>query len=43
MKCLLKVMCFVGGVILIAKLAQVAIDMLYDTYGKRYITTEDVE
>lgn len=41
MKCLLKIICFVGGVLMLLKLAQVLVDVLYDNYGKKYITTEE--
>lgn len=41
MKCLIRGICFIGGVVLVAKLTQVIIDVLFDNYGKRYITTEE--
>ena len=43
MKVVMKILCFIGGALVLAKLAQVVIDMLYNNYGKRYITTDEVE
>ena len=43
MKSLFKVMAFMGGVVLVTKLAQVAVDVLYDKYGKKYITSDSVD
>lgn len=43
MKCLLKILCFIGGIILIAKLVQIAIDVLYDNCGKKYISSEEIQ
>lgn len=43
MKCFLKILGFIGGVLLIAKLAQVAVDIMYDKYGKKYISANEVE
>lgn len=41
MKCFVKIIGFVGGVLLLLKLAQVLVDVLYDNYGKKYITTDE--
>ena len=43
MKCFLKILGAVAGILLAAKLLQILIDHLYENYGKRYITTESVE
>lgn len=43
MKVVMKILCFIGGALILAKLAQVAIDVLYNNYGKKYITTEEVQ
>lgn len=43
MKCFLKILGLIVGVLAAAKLAQILIDYLYENYGKRYITTENVE
>jgi len=43
MKCLAKVICFIGGMLVIFKIAQIVVDVLYNSYGKKYITTNDVE
>lgn len=41
MKCFLKIICFIGGVLALLKGTQVLIDVLYDSYGKKYITTTE--
>ncbi len=43
MKCFIKIIGFIGGILLIAKLAQVAVDILYDQFGKKYISSNEVE
>ncbi len=43
MKHLIKIICFIGGIALILKITQIVVDVLYNNYGKRYITTEEVE
>lgn len=43
MKTFLKIIGFICGILIVAKLAQVAIDILYDYYGKKYISANDVE
>lgn len=43
MKGLAKTICFIGGVLVIFKLAQIVVDVLYNCYGKKYISTNDVE
>lgn len=39
MRFLLKLICLIGGAIAFLKVSEVVIDFLYETYGKRYITT----
>lgn len=43
MKCFLKILGLVVAALLAAKLLQILIDYLYENYGKRYITTENVD
>lgn len=43
MKCFMKILAFLGGVVLLLKLVQMLIDYLYTTCDKRYISTENVE
>ncbi len=43
MKCVVKILCALGGVLLLVKLAQVLVDVLYDNYGKKYIVTEETD
>ncbi len=43
MKGFLKLICLIGGLFALMKLAQVTINILYDNYGKNYITTEHSE
>lgn len=43
MKLVMKILACIGGVILLAKLAQVLIDVLYESFGKRYISSEQTD
>ncbi|WMJ23273.1 hypothetical protein RBG61_01035 [Paludicola sp. MB14-C6] len=43
MKCLMKIICFIGGILVLAKLAQIVVDVLYNHYGKKYIIAEEIE
>lgn len=43
MKCVLKILCWVGGALVLLKLAQILVDVLYENCGKRYITTEETD
>lgn len=43
MKCVMKVLLFLGGILLLLTLAQKAIDYLYNGCEKRYISTENLE
>lgn len=41
MKFLFKIIGIIGGAIALLKVAEVVIDFLYETYGKKYFTTID--
>ncbi|MEG2428907.1 MAG: hypothetical protein RSA79_06840 [Oscillospiraceae bacterium] len=41
MKTALKVIGIITGAIIVAKIVQILIDVLYDSYGKRYITADN--
>lgn len=41
MKCFLKIVALIGSALVLFKLAQIAIDYLYENYGKRYIQSGD--
>lgn len=41
MKTVLKIIGIICGIVLVAKIVQILIDVLYDSYGKRYITADD--
>lgn len=43
MKTLLKIIAVIGSAILIAKIIEVAIDVLYENYGKKYISAQTEE
>lgn len=43
MKCVIKVVCAIAGILVAAKLAQLLVDFLYENFGKRYITTDSIE
>ena len=43
MRFILKVLAFLGSAVLVCKLAQMLIDYLYETRGKRYISTDYFE
>lgn len=40
MKALLKIIAVIGIAVAVAKLVEIAIDVLYNNYGKKYITTQ---
>lgn len=43
MKFIFKLICFIAGIFAIAKLADVFLDGMYDSCGKKYFKSEDID
>ena len=43
MKTFLKIVAWIGGIVIFLKLAQLIIDVLYLNVGKKYITAQETE